>query len=208
MGGVGVVDDLTGIVLAGGQSLRMGQDKCRLPFGGTTLLRHVISRVAQACDPVIVVARVASDYPDCGARVIGDHRPGAGPLAGLAAGLTAAETACAAVVACDAPFVAPALLRGLRGLAAGWDAVVPVVAGRGQPLCAVYDRGVASVAEALLARGARAVHRLLVQPGLRVRRVGEDILRAWDPELLSFVGINTPEDYDRATERLTRSGPA
>lgn len=200
--------ELTGIVLAGGRSRRLGQDKCRLPFGGTTLLSHVVGRVAQACTPVIVVARAASDYPDCGARVVGDRRPGAGPLAGLAVGLAATDTACAAVVACDAPFIAPALLRGLLGLAPDWDAVVPVIAGRAQPLCAVYRREVATVAEVMLARGERAAHRLLAQPGLRVRRVPEDALRAWDPDLVSFVGINTPDDYDRAREMLTRSGPA
>jgi molybdopterin-guanine dinucleotide biosynthesis protein A len=186
----------------------MGQDKCHLPFGETTLLNRVVGQVAQACAPVIVVARAASDYPDCGARVIGDRHPGAGPLGGLAAGLAAVETACAAVVACDTPFIAPALLRGLLGLARDWDAIVPVVAGRAQPLCAVYRREVATVAETILARGERAAHRLLAQPGLRVRRVPEDALRAWDPDLLSFVGINTPDDYDRARKMLTRSGPA
>jgi len=198
----------TGIVLAGGWSRRMGQDKSRLPFGDTTLLTWVVRRVAQACAPVIVVARAASDYPDCGARVIGDHRPGEGPLAGLAAGLVAAETAYAAVVPCDLPFIEPALLQGLSALAPGWDAVVPVVDGRAQPLCAVYSREVVSVVENMLERGERAVHQLKMQPGVRVRQVLEEELGAWDPGRLSFVNINLPEDYERATDMLSRSAPA
>ncbi len=198
----------TGIVLAGGWSRRMGQDKSRLPFGGTTLLTWVVRRVAQACAPVIVVARAASDYPDCGARVISDRRPGEGPLAGLAAGLAAAETAYAAVVPCDLPFIEPALLQGLSALAPGWDVVVPVVGGRAQPLCAVYSRTIASIAEDMLRRADRAVHQLVTQPGVRAHQVLEDALTAWDPGLRTFVNINTPEDYERARDMLTRSAPA
>jgi len=186
----------------------MGQDKSRLPFGDTTLLRWVIRRVALACQPVLVVARATSDYPDCGARVIVDQRPGDGPLAGLAAGLAAVETAHAAVVPCDLPFIEAELLQGLSELAPGWDAVVPVVGGRAQPLCAVYSREVVSVVENMLERGERAVHRLIMQPGVRVRRVLEEELGAWAPGRLSFVNINTPGDYERAKDMLTRSAPA
>ncbi len=197
-----------GIILAGGHSRRMGQDKSHLPFGGTTLLAWVIQRVALACRPVIVVARVASDYPDCGATVVGDQWPDAGPLGGLYTGLSTVENAWAVVVACDLPFVEPALLAGLTGLAPGWDAVVPVISGRLQPLCAVYHRAVAQTAETMLRRGDRSMRQLLSQPGFRVRQVSEQELRVWDPELRSFTNINTPEDYERARDMLTRSAPA
>jgi molybdopterin-guanine dinucleotide biosynthesis protein A len=199
---------VTGIILAGGRSRRMGGDKCWLPLGGMTLLERVIGRVALICRPVIVVARVASDYPDCGVRVVGDQWPGAGPLGGLQTGLLAAETARAAVVACDLPFLEPALLEGLIGLGLEWDMVVPVVSGRAEPLCAVYGRDVAQTADLMLRRGERSVHRLLAQPALRTRRVDEEELRRWDPELRSFLNINTPDDYGRAKDMLTRSAPA
>lgn len=200
--------ETAGIILAGGRSRRMGQDKGRLPFGGTTLLAWVIRRVALACRPVIVVARTASDYPGSGATVIADQWPDAGPLGGLYTGLSAVDTTNAAVVACDLPFVQPALLAGLTGLASGWDAVVPLVSGRMQPLCAVYHRAVAQTAETMLRRGDRSVRQLLAQPDLRVRQVSAEELRVWDPELQSFANINTPDDYERARETLTRSAPA
>lgn len=197
---------LTGIVLAGGQSRRMGQDKAGLPFGEASLVAWVVGRVGPACAEVIVVARDTGDCPDCGARVIGDRWPGWGPLGGLATGLHAITTPYAAVVACDLPFVEPGLLLGLAGLAPDWDAIVPQIGGRAQPLCAIYRATVGQVAEAVLSRGGRALHDLLVPPDLRVRYVPEGMLREWDPALRSFENINTPEEYERA-KALLSGGP-
>ncbi|HET8679150.1 MAG TPA: NTP transferase domain-containing protein, partial [bacterium] len=67
---------MSGIVLAGGQSRRMGRDKTALPFGGTTLVAWVARRLGSVCGEVVVVARDASDCPGCGARVVGDRWPG------------------------------------------------------------------------------------------------------------------------------------
>lgn len=200
-----MVDRLSGIVLAGGQSRRMGRDKASLPFGGTSLVTWVARRIGQVCAEVIVVARDAADCAGCGAKVISDRWPGWGPLAGLATGLEVVTTRYAAVIACDLPFVEPALLLGLAGLArAGWDAIVPSVSGRAQPLCAVYGRTVGHPAEAILRGGARSLHDLLAAPSLRVCQVPEWTLREWDPALRSFDNINTPEDYERA--KLLASG--
>ncbi|MGH2374482.1 MAG: molybdenum cofactor guanylyltransferase [Candidatus Methylomirabilaceae bacterium] len=190
---------LSGIVLAGGQSRRMGRDKAALPFGGTTLVAWVARRLSSVCAEVIVVARDAADCAGCGARVVGDRWPGWGPLGGLATGLEASTTVYGAVIACDLPFVEPGLLLGLAGLAqGGWDAVVPSAGGDAQPLCAVYRRSVGQPAETLLRTGGRSLRDLLATPSLRVCHVPEWALREWDPALQSFENINTPEEYERA----------
>ncbi|MGH2404166.1 MAG: molybdenum cofactor guanylyltransferase [bacterium] len=201
-------DGLTGIVLAGGQSRRMGRDKARLPFGGTSLVAWVAGRIGPACAEVIVVGRDAEDCAGCGARVIGDRWPGWGPLGGLATGLDAITTPYAAVVGCDLPFVEPDLVAALSGLAPDWDAVVPQVGGRPQPLCAIYRRTVGREAEAVLRRGGRSLHDLLGAADLRVCYVPEGILRKWDPALRSFDNINTPEDYERANASLSGGSPS
>lgn len=192
------MEAMAGVVLAGGRSRRMGTDKARLPFGGTTLLQHVVGRVAAACNPVYVVAADPEVYPEVEVPVLADRVPGRGPLEGLAVGLRHAPTGCAAVVACDLPFLRPELLRGLASRLAGADAVVPYV-DRPQPLCAVYRREVFPLAAAL-AEEASSLRELLRR--LRVRFLGPDTLRAWDPELASFRNLNTPEDYARALEEL------
>ncbi len=190
----------SGLVLAGGQSQRMGRSKAFLPFAGTPLVLRVARRLAQICHPVYVVARTPETYRDFELPVIVDALPGFGPLGGLHAGLTAISTAYAVAVACDLPFLNVGLLSHLIQCAEGRDAVVPIVAGRPQPVHAVYHGRVAQAAEAILQRGGGSLGELFGDPHLAVRYVEEDELRRWDPLLLSFFNINTPEQYAHALE--------
>ncbi len=190
----------SGLVLTGGQSQRMGRNKAVLPFDGTPLVLRVARRLAQICHPVYLVARAPETYRDFELPVIVDAVSGYGPLGGLHAGLTAISTAYAVAVACDLPFLHVELLSHLIGRAKGRDAVVPIVAGRPQPVHAVYHRRVAQAAEAILTRGGGSLRQLLSAPSLTVLYVEEDELRRWDPLLLSFFNINTPEQYDHALE--------
>lgn len=196
---------LSGVVLAGGQSRRMGTDKAALPFGEGTLLQRVVRSVAACCHPVLVVTSACSRHPALDVPVVVDRWPGLGPLAGIEAGLRACPTVFVAVVACDLPFVKPRLLCGLAEFARGVDAAVPLT-DRPHPLCAVYRRDAAGVAEEVLRAGGRSVRELLGR--LRVRYVTEDLLRRWDPELASLVNVNTPEEYGRALACLGRDTPA
>lgn len=192
------MEAVTGIVLAGGRSQRMGRDKAALPFGNLPLVAWIVARVGAVCHPVMVVAKDATAYRECGVTVVADRWPGEGPLVGLYTGLSAIATEYAVAVACDLPFVEPAVLTGLIGLSSGWSAVVPEALGNVHPLCAVYHRSVAQQAEDLLRRGGGSLRRLLSQPTLRVRMVSEGELRAWDPTCHSFTNLNTPEEYEKA----------
>ncbi len=176
----------------------MGRDKATLPFGPDTLLGWVVRRIQPVCVRVLVVGQTPVQDP--GVEVVGDRFPGRGPLAGLHAGLEAAPTELAVCVAVDLPFVDPEVLRFLLRQAGEFDAVVPVVFGRPQPLCAVYRRRVVSVAQALLEKGGGSVRDLLER--VSVHFVPEPDLRRIDPELVSFFNVNTPEDYRAALERL------
>src|SRR5438034_9059779 len=102
----------------------MGRYKSALPFGDLPLLTWVVKRVATVCHPVIVVARDADAYRDCGATVIADRWPGEGPLVGLHAGLISTETEYAAAIACGLPFVDRARVAGSIDLSPGWRATV------------------------------------------------------------------------------------
>jgi len=196
--------DLSGVVLAGGQSRRMGTDKAALPFGDATLLERVLRAVGACCRQVVVVTSGSRPYPGLAVPVVVDRWPGRGPLAGIEAGLRACPTPYAAVVACDLPFLRPRLLCGLAEAARGVQAAVPVT-DRPHPLCAVYRRDAAGVADEVLQAGGGSVRDLLGR--LRVRYVPEDVLRRWDPELASLVNVNTPEEYAQALARLGREGP-
>lgn len=191
---------LTGIVLAGGRSTRMGQDKASLPFGDDTLLTRAIRLVGSVADEVIVVVQseqgggnLALGLP---VRVVFDPIENLGPLAGIAAGLAASNSDLNLIVACDMPLIKPAVLRRLVELCGDADICVPVIGAQASPLCAVYRSSVASAAQALLATGERRAMRLLDQ--VITKRVDAALFRDLDPQLESFVSCNTPEELQAA----------
>jgi molybdopterin-guanine dinucleotide biosynthesis protein A len=187
------------VILAGGKSRRMGQDKLQLLIGGRPLLVRVCVALASRCDEILVVGGYAPD----GAHHVPDLRPGRqGPLAGIEAGLLAARHRAVFVAAGDMPFLTGDLVGYLLGLlSSDVTAVVPEFGGRLQPLCAAYEREVRSTASAALDRGTRSVRELLdTLPS--VRYVHEEELRQFgDPELL-LANVNSPEDLDRALMAL------
>lgn len=183
-----------GIVLAGGRSARMGQDKALLKIDGVTLLERAVATMRQVTQEVVVVADRTDRYSLPGVPCCADAYPDTGPLGGLVTGLTASGPGWHLVAACDLPALQTALLLLLLEEAGpAWDAVVPEVGGQLEPLCAIYcDTAAAPLAE-YLQGGGRAVHKALA--GLRLKRLEESLLRRADPQLRSFCNLNTPEDF-------------
>jgi molybdopterin-guanine dinucleotide biosynthesis protein A len=186
-----VGESRTLIVLAGGQSRRMGQDKAHLPTGAGTLLERIVDRLSPVVDQLIVAGGPALSIPEV--RWVPDARPGAGPLAGMAAGLGAISGDLAWIVACDLPDVEPGVGELLFDLALDVDAVVPRLDMRPECLCAVYRASLAGRILTMLDDGERRVTALL--DGIRVRYVEAAELRRVDPELRSFRNLNTPDEY-------------
>jgi len=181
-------------VLAGGASQRMGQNKALLPLGGQPMIARVIQRVRPLADETIVIANSLDDYGFLGVRVESDRYPGVGPLAGLHAALEAARADLVVLLACDMPFINVALLRYLLSYVVDADAVVPRVAGREEPLHAVYRRAAClpPVERALRDQKRRLIAFL---PEVRTCFVEEGHMRQIDPRLLSFRNVNTPDEW-------------
>jgi molybdenum cofactor guanylyltransferase len=192
------------IVLCGGRSTRMGHDKALLPFGGEILLARVVRIVRGAADEVVLVAREGQALPE-GFDAVRDPAEGLGPLAGIAVGLRHIRSDRAFVTGCDAPLLQPALIQRLLELADGYDAAVPLIDGRFMTTTAVYERSIASIAEALVAKRALRTSGLLDH--VRVRPVDADELRDVDPDLESFRTCNTPADYAEALRRSRTVAP-
>ena len=131
-----MIKDCTAIILAGGDSQRMGSDKANLLLGEQTLLQRVIATMQQVFPHVIVSVRQLRSGLDL--PQVCDELSGGGPLAGLAAGLDHITTPWAFMVACDMPFVEPGMIELLAGYRLQYQAVVPVVHGHPQPLAAFY----------------------------------------------------------------------
>ncbi len=189
-----------GIVLCGGHSRRMGRPKLLLPFGPEPMLARVVRRLAEAVEPVVVVAAVDQQLPPLHAAVVvvRDRRPDRGPLEGLAAGLTAlaGRAEAAFVTACDVPLLAPAFVRRVVELAEGWAIAVPHVEGYDHPLAAVYRVDLLPEVETLL--GGERLRPVYLFDRVRTRRVGTEDLCGADPTLGSLRNVNTPEEYQAA----------
>ncbi|MDE2815456.1 MAG: molybdenum cofactor guanylyltransferase [Chloroflexota bacterium] len=196
---------VTGLILAGGKSKRLGRDKALLPWprenSETTLLQHVHTALASVCAEVIVVGNRADIT---GFTVVSDVSAVGSSLTGLVSGLQAARTRLVIAVACDMPFLNVQLLRALIDLASDeWDAVAPLLRGEPETLHTVYHRRCLTTATQMLQAGDYKLTRLLER--LHVRQVSVDEVRLFDPDLASFSNINTPEELALARETLAHS---
>lgn len=158
---------LAGVVLAGGESRRMGRDKATLPGpgGAATLLEHVVGVVSQRCEPVFVMAAPGQPLPEVPASVLRDEVRGQGPLPATGRGLrAAAETGArfAFVCAVDMPLLSAGLIDDLMGLATETNAeIVLPWDGRSHYLAAVYRTDLAERIDSLVAAGARSMRALI-----------------------------------------------
>jgi molybdopterin-guanine dinucleotide biosynthesis protein A len=196
---------ISGIILAGGKSRRMGHDKAFLELGGRSLIEIVLERIRAVAAEIIVVTNTPQRYAHLAARLVSDIYPGVGTLGGIHAGLTAATCDRALVVGCDMPFLNPPLLAYQASLAAHYDVVVPRMDGLLEPLHAVYSRACLPLIEAKINAGQWQAFSFY--PQVRVRHVERDEMAHFDPELLSLWNVNTPEDWQRVVqEYAVRTG--
>ncbi len=206
---------MTSIVLAGGEGSRLGKNKLLETVGGRPLLERVIDSLVPISSSILVVIGQGQPRPAIGARCgkvafVTDIYPRKGVLGGIFTGLSASETSHALAVAADMPFLNPGLLSFLMEAAAGFDVVMPRVRGLIHPLHAVYSRACLPAIREEIEQGRRQVRGIL--PRVRVRYVEEPRIDRLDPDHLSFVNINTPQELEEA-RRIARTlidsrGPA
>ena len=207
------VEQLAGIVLCGGRSRRMGQEKYRLSFAGETLLQRICRIVQPEVSRILIVAAVDQEIPqsESNIQVLRDEIPDAGPLAGIAQALTYLQTmegapAAAFVTSCDVPLLKPELIRLLRNqLTEEFDAVVVRDPNFAYPLCAIYRITAAVTAVRLITSGQHRAAGL--SENLRTRWVPLELIRTVDQNLDSLLNCNTPEDYEKVVQ-LFGSAPA
>lgn len=192
---------LSGVVLAGGHSRRMGRNKAFMELDGKPLIARVLDRLAQLCDELIISANDVELYSHLPAKVVADVIPGRGALSGIHAGLAAMRNETALVVACDMPFLNLPLLRFMTVVAQGFDVVVPRIAEYFEPLHAIYRVSCIEPIEKLVADEPRRVVDLY--QNVHVREVTEDEVRLFDAEL-SFFNVNTPAEWAEAQRLSSR----
>jgi len=189
------------IVLAGGASKRMGGNKALLRVKGVPMIERVIDAASKVSGEVIVVtsskraSASISKVVGRGVTIIEDEERGWGPLMGMVTGCKRSHAEYVAVVPCDAPYLNPRVLMELFKRAEGHDAAVPRWPnGYLEPLHSAYRRqAVLEVAQDLLKKGFRSIHRL-IESLKDVVYVSVEELRPIDEKLLTFFNVNTPRD--------------
>jgi molybdopterin-guanine dinucleotide biosynthesis protein A len=200
-----LISDVTGVLLAGGKSRRMGQDKRFLSVGTETLYERSLTVLRSVFQHVLVV--IAQDSPpiESDAPVLRDVVAESGSLGGLYTGLKQAGTEWVFAVACDMPFLDPATIRHFVGVKGDVDVVMAKLQNGLQPMHALYHTNCLPVMEKMISAGNLKLHRLADHPALRVRLVVPEELSLVDPQGRSFYNVNTPEDLEAARLLLGRS---
>jgi molybdopterin-guanine dinucleotide biosynthesis protein A len=191
---------ITGVILAGGKSSRMGQNKALMSLGGKRLVDRVVEVMRSVFDALLMVTNTPDAYADLGMPMVRDVWPDKGSLGGVYSAIYHVATPYCLVVACDMPFLQAAILRYLIMQMGDYDVVIPDVLGELQTLHAIYSKACLQPIERRL-----ATHRLRIVgffPDVRVRTVTASELEPYDPELLAFQNLNTPEEFQAAEQRL------
>ena len=193
------IDNASAIILTGGKSSRMGRPKALLLFDGEPLIVHVVRTIERLFTDIVVVAAPEQELPPLPVTLVRDEVAYQGPVGGIHYGLRATRREVGFVTSCDVPFLNLALISYLTSQISNYDVVVPFWQERLQPLFAVYRRSVAPLLQDQLERG--ELRPIYLYKKVPTREVREDEIRRFDPEGLSFLNMNTPEDYQSALRR-------
>ena len=202
---------VTGVILAGGKSRRMGQNKALLPLGEASLIEHVIRRMRRVTDERLLITNAPAEYAHLSLPMHSDIIPDTGALGGIYTGLTYASHDVAVCVACDSPFLQPKLLSYLISILGEYDAVMPYTYKEPpsdnedaqmtlQTLCAVYAKRCLPIIEQMLNEPDLRVHAL--QERANILTLAPEIWKTYDSKGHSFFNVNTPEDFEKAQTML------
>lgn len=192
---------LTALLLTGGRSSRMGQNKALLSLApeGPPVVSLAVERLQTVADEILLVGSDPEPYAFLGLRQVSDVFPGAGSLGGIYSGLRAARNPFALAVACDMPFLNPALLHYMAELPRDYDVLVPVLE-EPEPMHAIYSRACLPWMEENLEAGRYKIIGWFDKA--RVRRLESDVVGRYDPLFHSFFNMNTPTEWVQAQEML------
>lgn len=193
--------DVSGVILAGGKSSRMGRNKALLEVGGKRIIESAVALFKSIFKEVILVTNSPSEYADLDVRIVTDIFPGKGSLGGIYTGLSHSSHDYSFVASCDMPFLKREMIEFLISKKEDFDVIVPRLRDGYEPLHALYSRRCLKPIEAMLRKGDLRIIGFYQE--VRVREVSEDELSPFNPSPSSFININTPEDYEVALMKVS-----
>ncbi len=195
----GTIQGMTGVILAGGASRRMGRNKAMLKLHDIPLIEKVYRTMATLFSDIVIVTNTPEEYAFIPCRKTPDLYPGAGSIAGLHAGMAASNTGRIFVAACDMPFLNAGLIRMLCSHDMEAEAVVPLNSeGFFEPLHAVYAVSVMDTARDVIENGDKSI--LILLNRIRTVLIPYEEICSIPGAKDSFRNINTPEEFRMAQD--------
>lgn len=196
---------VTGIILAGGKSSRLGRDKAWEDVGGQRIIDRVIGALQSSCHEVLIIGdrperQNELSLPKC-IQYRSDELKGRGSIGGLYTGLKASDTLWSLVVACDMPFISRELIRFMLSIISKnrCDAIVPVINGRYQPTHALYNSTCIPFIEKNISSGNFRMDSYFDE--IYLEEISEDVINSIKGAELSFFNVNTEDDLFTAREQ-------
>lgn len=187
------IDGVTGVILAGGKSTRMGSNKALLPYRGGRFVESIHRQLGDIFAELLLVTNSPEQYEFLPCRKVPDLHAGGGVLAGIHSGLYHSSSPAIFVVACDMPYLVEDLIRHLALHADPEGVLIPESPGGLEPLHAVYGKGCLDAIEASLLGGQRRIVSFFDRTS--VMRMNQEQVALFDPYFKSFININSPDDY-------------
>ncbi|KUG25023.1 molybdopterin-guanine dinucleotide biosynthesis protein moba [hydrocarbon metagenome] len=144
---------INGIILSGGRSSRMGEDKALLKVGTKTIIEIMIDKLKPFCNEIIISADNVEKYSKFGYKVVPDKFKNSGPLAGIYSSLLESNTERNFVISCDLPLVSQNVIEKIINTNSDKEIILPITDGKYHQLCGVYSKSVLERAKEILRKG-------------------------------------------------------
>lgn len=190
-----LIEDITGVILAGGKSSRFGSNKAMAQFKGVRLIERVTGLLGSIFRRLIIITNTPLEYSYLKIPLFQDLVKGLGPVGGIYTGLDAIETDWAFFCACDMPFLNKGLVRYISGIKNGYDAVVPKVDWKIEPLHALYSKRCLPALKKLIHD--KEYQTIKSFNDINVKFVEEDEIINFDPLLKTFLNVNRQDELEK-----------
>ncbi|PIQ45996.1 MAG: molybdenum cofactor guanylyltransferase [Deltaproteobacteria bacterium CG12_big_fil_rev_8_21_14_0_65_43_10] len=186
---------MTGVILAGGKSKRMGTNKAFLEINGQRMIDQIVDIFKNTFEEVILVTNSPIEYLHLDLRIVTDLVPNKGALGGIFTGLFYASFHHIFVTACDMPFLNKGFIDYMVSKAGNFDAVVPLSSDGLEPLHAIYSKRCIRHIETQLESDDLKITNFY--PKVRVKEISHHEILSFDPKSSLFFNINTTEDMEK-----------
>jgi molybdopterin-guanine dinucleotide biosynthesis protein A len=194
-----MINKVSGVILAGGKSSRIGEDKAFLLLEGKPLIEIMLDKLKTLFKSLLIITNKPQVYKKYGIKTYKDIIAEHGPLGGIYTALTKSRSAHSFIVACDMPFLNPDFVRYMLRKIDGFDVVIPRYRGQLEPLCTVYSKNCIPSIENEISKKNLKIRSFF--PNVKVKVISEAEILKFDSEGKLFVNINTLPDYRKITSK-------